>query len=194
MGKSLIIKGADFSANCIAPGETVAITVNANVAAYGTTTGSGNYEEGSEVTITATANTGYEFVEWSDGNTNASRTITVGDSAATYTAIFGEVIPFSATMEGKYYNASGGIATDAVYNSMQINMEANKTYVIYQQIFGSGHNNWRIFSVESDTYTQVAYGNQDVYEYVCPNVNNNVLQVVIKVALDASMVKVVVVP
>ncbi len=56
----------------------------------GTVTGGGTYEEGSTVTFTATPNDGYKFVSWNDGNTNASRTVTVA-ADATYTAQFEKV-------------------------------------------------------------------------------------------------------
>ena len=37
----------------------------------------GEYEEGTEVTITATPNEGYEFQRWSDGSTQESITISI---------------------------------------------------------------------------------------------------------------------
>ncbi|MCH1444018.1 MAG: InlB B-repeat-containing protein, partial [Flavobacteriaceae bacterium] len=40
----------------------------------------GEYEEGTEVTITATPAEGYEFTEWSDGNTSISRTLTLNSN------------------------------------------------------------------------------------------------------------------
>ncbi len=43
----------------------------------GTVTGAGEYNHGTEVTLTATPAEGYRFVKWSDGETNATRTITV---------------------------------------------------------------------------------------------------------------------
>jgi hypothetical protein len=43
----------------------------------GTVTGSGEYEHGTEVTLTAIPNEGYHFVKWSDGVTEAIRTIMV---------------------------------------------------------------------------------------------------------------------
>ena len=53
----------------------------------GTANGSGTYNNGEQVTISATANTGYRFTQWQDGNTANPRTITVtGD--ATYIASF----------------------------------------------------------------------------------------------------------
>ena len=91
MGKILVIKGADFSAVAVGkviPGTKVQITVVASPTGGGTVTGSGGYAEGTTVTITATAATGYKFSKWSDGDTNATRQITVGSSAATYTAEF----------------------------------------------------------------------------------------------------------
>ncbi|MBO4752575.1 MAG: InlB B-repeat-containing protein [Bacteroidales bacterium] len=72
---------ASFAAN------TYHITVTANNPAYGSTTGSGNYSYGEQVSISATAGEGHNFSQWSDGDTQNPRTITVtGD--ATYTAVF----------------------------------------------------------------------------------------------------------
>ncbi|MBR5984100.1 MAG: T9SS type A sorting domain-containing protein [Bacteroidales bacterium] len=63
------------------------IFVISNNNAYGTTTGTGVYEANAEIQISATANDGYEFLSWNDGNTDTLRTITVtGD--ATYIATF----------------------------------------------------------------------------------------------------------
>lgn len=67
------------------------ITVNVNDQAMGTVTGGGTYAANTTVTLTATANEGYQFVKWQDGNTDNPRTITVTKNE-TYTAIF-EAIP-----------------------------------------------------------------------------------------------------
>ena len=53
----------------------------------GTVIGAGEYNHGAEVTLTATPNTGYHFVKWSDGVTDATRTITVTNNV-TLTAEF----------------------------------------------------------------------------------------------------------
>lgn len=63
------------------------ITVASADEAMGTVTGGGNYSVGATATITATAKDGYEFVKWNDGDTNASRTITV-NADKTYVASF----------------------------------------------------------------------------------------------------------
>ena len=91
MGKILIIKGADFSTVSIEKVKFVLDKYDINVVAnnneYGITTGTGNYTEGTTITITAVANSGYKFIGWDDGNTDDTRTITVSENK-TYTAIF----------------------------------------------------------------------------------------------------------
>ena len=60
------------------------VSANTNM---GTATGSGTYDEGSQVEIRAISNPGYHFVSWSDNNTDSVRTVTV-NSNATYIATF----------------------------------------------------------------------------------------------------------
>ena len=67
--------------------ETYTITVQSNNTAWGTVTGGGTYPAGTQVTLTATATSIGEFVEWQDGNTEAQRSIVVTGNA-TYTATF----------------------------------------------------------------------------------------------------------
>ena len=60
----------------------------------GTVEGAGTYYEGTEVTLTAKANAGYVFVNWSDGNTDETRTFTAGvDMPETLTANFKVAVP-----------------------------------------------------------------------------------------------------
>ena len=64
------------------------ITVNSNNTSWGTVTGSGDYAFGTGVTLTATpASEGYEFVKWSDGDTDNPRTLIVTGNLE-LTAIF----------------------------------------------------------------------------------------------------------
>ena len=63
------------------------ITVTSNNPDWGSVSGGGTYAEGTSATISATANTGYRFVEWNDGVTDATRAVTVV-ADATYTATF----------------------------------------------------------------------------------------------------------
>ena len=66
---------------------TYTITTDVNPAGAGTVDGGGTYPAGTEVTLTATANTGYTFSHWQDGITANPRTITVNGNE-TYTAYF----------------------------------------------------------------------------------------------------------
>ena len=71
--------------------ETYTITVSSADPTMGSVTVNGaamvTVEEGEAVTLAATANEGYHFLHWNDGNTNAERTIVV-TSDTTFTAYF----------------------------------------------------------------------------------------------------------
>lgn len=71
----------------------------------------GTYEEGTEVTITATANEGYRFTGW-EGNSSTSESLTITlNSNQTYQALF-ELIPIYTltvtTSEGGIVSTEGG--------------------------------------------------------------------------------------
>ena len=78
------------------------VTVSCN-AEQGSVTGGGTFQEGSTVTLTATAKDHFRFVQWSDGDINAERTIIL-TSDTTLTAEF-EAIMFTVTVE---WNAAMG--------------------------------------------------------------------------------------
>ena len=68
---------------------TYTVTISASNGGSVNTTG-GTYEQGQTVSVTATPASGYVFTSWSDGNTNATRTITVSSNTnltANFTAI-----------------------------------------------------------------------------------------------------------
>lgn len=76
----------------------------------GTVSGGGTYAYNTKVTIKATANSGYHFVKWSDGNTNATREVTV-TSDATYTATFAQDPYLNLDKINLEFEASGGTQT-----------------------------------------------------------------------------------
>jgi len=63
------------------------ITVDMNDSIQGTVNGEGEYDYLSQRTISATANYGYHFVQWNDGNTDNPRTITLTQDTS-FTAQF----------------------------------------------------------------------------------------------------------
>lgn len=56
---------------------TYTVTLSATPSEYGTVTGAGSYYEGTTIELKAIANDGYAFSEWSDGNTDNPRSLTV---------------------------------------------------------------------------------------------------------------------
>jgi hypothetical protein len=87
---------------------TYTLTVLSANPAMGSASGSGTYPAGTAVTITATANAGYHFTQWNDGNTNASRSVTV-TADATYTAYFAANEPDTYTLTVLSANPEMGI-------------------------------------------------------------------------------------
>lgn len=77
----------------------------------GTVTGGGTYEYGTTATLTATPNSGYKFVKWSDGNDQNPRNITVTGNAS-YSAVF-EKSTYAVTFK----NADGSVVSTKTLNS-----------------------------------------------------------------------------
>lgn len=67
-------------------------TITATAGTGGTVSGGGTYNYGAEVTLIAEPSAGYKFKSWSDGDTNASRKVTV-TGAASYVAEFEKTAP-----------------------------------------------------------------------------------------------------
>ena len=63
------------------------LTVTSADTQMGSVSGGGQYAAGSQATVTATSNSGYQFKQWSDGNTSATRSVTV-NADTTLTATF----------------------------------------------------------------------------------------------------------
>lgn len=76
----------------------------------GTVSGGGTYNYNASVTLKATANSGYHFVKWSDGNTSATRTVTVTKDA-TYTATFEQDPYLNLDKTSLEFDALGGTET-----------------------------------------------------------------------------------
>lgn len=92
------------------------ITVKANDNAMGTVTGEGKYEEGTEVTISATPKSGFVFTEWAEDHVKtATRTIIVAGDA-TYTANFAEASAAPAGVNVTFGNSSWTSAYTEAYN------------------------------------------------------------------------------
>lgn len=113
------------------------ITANVNKEGYGEVTGGGAYDYNTSATLTAAANEGYEFVNWSNGSKENPLTITVkGDE--TLTANFRKVLVNSITLNTlpvqDYSTAIVGTIKRAVQNgenTIVLTHEADGTPHIY---------------------------------------------------------------
>lgn len=114
MGKFLVIKGADFSQSAI--GQSVIINLAVSPNGGGQVTGSGRYNIGDSVTISAISNSGYHFVKWSDNVTDNIRSFIASESLQ-LTAIFeqgepqitwyNDISSMSPSSNGFFYSGDG---------------------------------------------------------------------------------------
>ncbi|MBQ9473007.1 MAG: hypothetical protein IJU81_01195 [Bacteroidales bacterium] len=79
----------------------------------GAATGSGQFAQGTNCTITAVAYYGYKFKRWNDGDTSSSRTVTVTGNA-TYVAEFEARKFYLNVMTGNYLQ--GSVAGNGYYD------------------------------------------------------------------------------
>ena len=98
--------------------EIYIVTVNSTDTTMGTVSAGGEVEEGDSFTIRATANDGYHFLRWNDGDTNAERTVVV-TSDTTFTAYFEadggtEGIGGIEAVNAKVYAEHGRIVVEGV--------------------------------------------------------------------------------
>lgn len=101
--RSITVNGdATYTAHFLQQNYT--ITVAADPPQGGTVSGGGSYHYGDVATLTATANSGYQFQAWSDGSTQNPHPVTVTGNA-NYIAIFSEV-------GTTYYNVSANVRPD----------------------------------------------------------------------------------
>ena len=113
------------------------ITANVNKEQYGNVTGGGAYDYNTTATLTATANDGYEFVNWSNGSTDNPLAYTVTKDE-TITANFRQVLASSITLNAlpvQDYSATiVGTLKRALQNgenTIVLTHEANGTAHIY---------------------------------------------------------------
>ncbi len=124
----------------------VKLTIKPNNSDYGTVTGSGLYEVGTEVTITATPNYYTEFVQWSDGNTENPRTVTI-TSDVTYIAEF--AISYTSNFTPAAFSVS---STKQVYFS-----PGNLQYIRSSDTWQFASCQWECVGTDNVTGGEVEY-------------------------------------
>ena len=103
-----------------------ALTTAANPVAGGTVTGGGTYNSGTNVTVTATANSGYQFASWSGACSGTGSCVVTMDSAKTVTANFTQLFTLTTAANpvaggtvtgGGTYNSGTNVTVTATANS-----------------------------------------------------------------------------
>lgn len=137
---------AQFAAN------SYTITAEPNDPTMGSAYGSGTYNYNTTATLTAVAEYGYHFTQWSDGVTDNPRTITVQNSA-TYTAQF-EINSYILTVQSSN-PAIGTTSGGGSYNYLTpVNISANPNAGYHFTQWSDGNtDNPRLISVtQNATY------------------------------------------
>ena len=128
------------------------ITTNVTPAGSGTVTGGGTYPYGATATLTATPNSGFEFLQWSDGSLQNPRIITVTGNA-TYTALFsngtGELYTLTVTANFPLLGQVFGSGTYPAGSAVEISAYPN-TYARFVKWNDGSTENPRTVIVNSD--------------------------------------------
>lgn len=132
-----IVVNSDLTVTANFEAISYTITANVNKEGYGEVTGGGAYYYNTSATLTANANDGYEFVNWSNGSTDNPLAYTVTKDE-TITANFRQVLASSITLNAlpvQDYSATiVGTLKRALQNSentIVLTHEANGTPHIY---------------------------------------------------------------
>jgi len=112
--------------------KTYTITVKSNNTEWGSVTGSGSYNSGAEVTISAVPASGYYFIAWNDGNAENPRKITVTGNAE-YIATFSDT-PGGGGAEGAQ-ELSGSISANTTLQDLGLPVD----YIIDGRFYVEGN-------------------------------------------------------
>ena len=125
---------------------------------YGNVDGEGSYDYGTAVTLTATANEHYHFVQWNDGNRDNPRSVVV-EGDATYSAVFAIDQCLIRVSDNAYGSIDGGGWYD--YGSRVVLTVFDSEHYHFVQWSDGNTDNPRYVTAEGDaTYTAEFAPNQ----------------------------------
>lgn len=130
------------------------ITANVNKEQYGNVTGGGAYDYNTTATLTATANDGYEFVNWSNGSTDNPLAYTVTKDE-TITANFRQVLASSITLNALPVQDYSATIVGTLKRALQ---NGENTIVLTHEANGTPH----IYNVAHATNTVTAISQEGV--------------------------------
>ena len=134
-----------------------AITASVNPANAGTVTGAGTYNHGASVTLTATANTGYTFTNWTKNGTQVSTNATYSFSVTEAATLVANFTPMSYVVTATPDPVEGG--------TVAFGSKANRDELTYD--FEDGWQGWTTF--QGNTTSPNSWMHNTAY----PTSNNN---------------------
>ncbi len=135
-----LVANKDRSATAYFNPNQYQLTVNSNNTIQGTVSGGGTYDYLSVHTITATANYGYHFTQWNDGNTNNPRTITLTQDTS-FTAVFAKnVYTISVNSGNTTMGSVSGSSTSEYLDTISLTATPNYGYHFTQWNDGNTSN------------------------------------------------------
>ena len=150
----------DYTLRVIAAStDPVAITVSANPANAGVVTGAGTYDPGTTVTLTATANEGYTFANWTRNGVVISTNATYSFNASNVAEYVANFTVNSYTITATAEPSEGGIVT------IGSGSRANREDLVYD--FEDGWQGWTTF--QGNTTSPNSWMHNTAY----PTSNNN---------------------
>lgn len=133
----------------VVPVPTHTVTLSVNDTTMGTVSGAGDYNEGSMATIEATPNPGFLFVQWSDGDTLAIRTVKV-DFDMSFTAYFEPVPQYTVTVNAVMDNGSQQDGLDEMVHGAGTYMDGD-TVTLEGEVHGCATSFVYWITTEGDT-------------------------------------------
>ena len=128
------------------------LTVGSSNTSRGTATGGGDYIQDTTVTLTATANYGYHFSQWSDGDTNNPRQYTVTANATVNASFAPNQYALDVDCDSEQGTVSGGGSYD--YNtSHSISATATTGYHFTQWSDGNTQNPRSVTLTQDTAFT-----------------------------------------
>ena len=145
------------------------IEVKSDNVDYGTVSGGGSYEEGTIITITASAKEGYEFVRWNDESIGNPRQVIVTKDA-TYTAYFEKIEEDKPEYQDYYVSVEGkfGAALKTALNKVIKNHKDvgyGGLYEVYETADDKDGQVWDMYSTCTWYHGNKKCGNN--YSNVC---------------------------
>ena len=116
------------------------VTISANPAEGGTIAGGGTYEQGQTCTLTATANGGYTFTNWTENDNVVS-------TEATYTF----TVTGDRTLVANFTQNSGNVPTGAINGKFTINADGGQVYFSQGNLqYQASTNTWKFAENQYD--------------------------------------------